>query len=73
MTDARRLSIVFGALAPKLHSQLPLSRARLRHLQEHADGITALAVGGLLSDAEVHRARRRLMNRIGLVLKKAGK
>lgn len=59
-----RKGIVFGALAPQLYVQLSLPRRRLRYLQECADGITTLAIGGLLSDGETHRARRRLMKRI---------
>lgn len=59
-----KIGILFGALAPKLHEQLQLPRQKLRYLQECADGIVALSVGGLLSDAEVHRARRRLVKRV---------
>jgi 3-methyladenine DNA glycosylase/8-oxoguanine DNA glycosylase len=59
-----KIGITFGAMAPKLHEQLGLPRRRLRYLQECADGIVSLAVGGMLSDAETHRARRRLMKRI---------
>ena len=58
------MNIVFGALAPKLHEQIKISRRRLRYLQDCADGITNLAIGRLLSEAEVHRARRRLVKRI---------
>lgn len=59
-----KIGVTFGALAPRLHEQLGLPRRKLRYLQECADGICSLAVGGLLSDAETHRARRRLMKRI---------
>lgn len=58
------INITFGALAEPLHSQLSLPRRRLRYLQECADGVTALSVGRLLSESEVHRARQRIMKRI---------
>lgn len=59
-----KIEVRFGALVPKLHQQLGLPQRRLRYLQDCADGLVALSVGGLLSEAETHRARRRLMKRI---------
>ena len=59
-----KFDVEFGALAPPLHAQLGLPRRRLRYLQECADGIVHLSVGQLLSEAETHRARRRLVKRI---------
>lgn len=59
-----KIGVRFGALAPSLAKQLGLPRRRLRYLQDCADGIVNLSVGGLLSDAETHRARRRLLKRI---------
>ena len=56
--------IAFGALVPKLYEQLGLPKRRLTYLQDAADSITTLAIGRLLSDAEVHRARQRLVKRI---------
>ena len=58
------MDLVFGALTPKLHEQLKLPRRQLRYFQECADSITTLSVGRLLSDAEKHRARKRLVKRI---------
>jgi len=58
------MQVVFGALADPLYKQLRLPRRRLRYLQDCADSIVTLAIGGLLADAEVHRARKRLMARI---------
>ncbi len=58
------MTLVFGALAPKLHAQLQMPQRKLRYLQDCADGITNLAVGQLLTEAEVKRARRRLIKRI---------
>lgn len=62
--EMKVIGIRFGALCPPLAEQLQLPRRRLRYLQECADGITALAVGELLTAAEVRRARRRLLKRI---------
>lgn len=59
-----RVQVTFGALADPLARQLGLPSRRLRYLQECADGIVALSIGGLLTDAETHRARQRLMKRI---------
>lgn len=58
------MEIQFGALAPPLHKQLNLPPARLKLLQRQADSITVLAVASLLSNAEAHRVRLRLMKRI---------
>lgn len=54
----------FGALVPQLYEQLHLPRRSLRYLQACADGITTLALANILSEAETHRARRRLVKRI---------
>jgi len=64
MSERYVRGIVFGALAPRLHQQIPISRRRLRYLQECADGIVNLSVGQLLSEAETRRARKRLVKRI---------
>lgn len=58
------IAITFGALADPLYKQLGLPRRRLRYLQDCADGLVALSVGGLLSESETRRARRRLMKRV---------
>jgi hypothetical protein len=60
----KQIAVRFGALAPKLHEQLGLPRRRMRYLQDCADGIVSLAVGGMLTDRETHRVRKRLMKRI---------
>lgn len=59
-----RLAISFGALVPKLHLQITVPQRRLQYLQDAADGITLLSIGGLLSESETYRARRRLLKRI---------
>lgn len=56
--------IVFGALAPKLHHQLTMPPRKLRNCQACADGISLLSIFGILSEAEVRRARLRLLKRI---------
>lgn len=61
--------IEFGAMAPKLHVQFGMSRRWFRYFQDCADSIVTLHVGGLISDGETHRARRRLIRRIERTLK----
>ncbi len=58
------MKVAFGALAPKLHEQLPVSARSVRLLQRYADAISLLLIGGCLSDGEAHRARQRLMKRL---------
>lgn len=60
------MNVTFGALADPLSKQLglPTRSPLVQHLQRCADSITLLAVKGLLSEAEVHRARRRLLKKI---------
>ena len=61
-----KLSIVFGALAPKLHEQVwirGVKRTRLKGLQECADAITVLKILGFISDGDADRARHRLLGR----------
>lgn len=65
MSDIR-----FGALCPPLHEQLGVPQSRTRALQQMADGIAMCAIHGVLSEAEVHRARERLMKKIALVVKR---
>lgn len=64
--------VTFGALADPLWKQLGLPRRRLSYLQKAADSIVTLAVGSLLSDSEVHRARTRLMKRIAQTFPERG-
>jgi hypothetical protein len=62
--DSRYL--VFGATCPPLWKQLGRkpSDPMCSMWQERADAITRLAVCGLLTEAERHRARKRLLARI---------
>lgn len=63
--------IQFGALAPRLAEQVGIRAytlqkriSILKHQQRDADAITRLAVRGLLPDAQVHAARKRLMKNL---------
>jgi hypothetical protein len=58
------IHVVLGATAPLLAKQLGLSVREVKHWQLDADAITRLAVRGMLSEAERHRARRRLVKQI---------
>lgn len=63
--------ITFGALSPKLHEQLGEPRLRLALQQRFADAVTLLLIHGLLTDAEAHRARKRLCTNIARELARA--
>lgn len=57
----------FGALAPSLADQLKADDRQseiLAPYQKDADAITRLSVRGLLSEAEIYRARTRLVQKI---------
>jgi hypothetical protein len=60
--------LVFGALARPIHDQLHPGHFGMKHrysiLQANADAITRLAVHQLLTEAEVRRARLRLLKDI---------
>ena len=58
--------IEFGALSPKLSEQLrgKLPHHVLRSFDKFADAIVLLSVHGVLSDAETHRARQRIVKAI---------
>jgi len=61
------MDIIFGALAPKLGDQLKgidVAKTEVIHWQKDADAITRLAIRLLLSDAEIHKARQRLVKSI---------
>ena len=59
-----KIQIGFGALVPRLSEQLGLPRRKLRYLQESADSIVTLSVGGFITEAQTRAARKRLMRRI---------
>lgn len=64
------LSLHFGATAAPLKEQLKKTTGAtwaddaLDHLQKDADSITRLFIRGLITDAQAHRARQKLMNKI---------
>lgn len=73
--ETGQLEIYFGALAPKVSEQIKAQGFSaepdiLEHWDKDAYAITRLHVRGCLSDAEVHKARRRLMRSITKKLRK---
>jgi hypothetical protein len=58
------MNLVFGATAPQLWQQVKCDRPTMALSQKCADAITLLSIHSVLSDAEVHRARQRLVKRI---------
>jgi hypothetical protein len=71
MTDGRpSFSVTFGAMAPPLHEQLKQLRGSLDPWQRDADAITRLSVHGYLTEAQVHKARKKLMKALTVKLAK---
>jgi hypothetical protein len=62
------MDLQFGMLADPLHQQLGVEAAGVEHFQRDADAIARLHVRGVLSDAETHRARKRLIKRLNETL-----
>jgi hypothetical protein len=65
-----QFGITFGALAPPLSEQLAeqgftARKASIKRWQDFADYITRLSIAGFLSEVETHRARSRLIKRMG--------
>ena len=70
----QKIEIHFGALAPKIRKQLheqgiiyPIGRD---WWQQHANHITSLLISGIITDADAHRARKRIMRRINAHIKR---
>jgi len=64
---SRKLSLVFGSTAEPLIEQLAgfgFDEKKIAHWQKDADAIARLGVRGILSHAEMDKARKKLMNRI---------
>lgn len=61
-----QLSITMGALAPPLSEQLTgqLDEVSITNLQKLADAIVHLYIGGILTESEVGKSRKRLMKLI---------
>ena len=55
------MQIRFGALSPKLHEQLGLSEEETALEQRLADAIVLCQVHFVLTDPEVHKARKRIV------------
>ena len=66
------MKISFGALSDPLHKQLDVPPSALEFEQKMADGLTLCIIHGILTDAEGHKARRRLTKRIDTTLKEKG-
>jgi hypothetical protein len=67
MGDGMIIELRLGAFCAPLSEQLPpglVADEPLTHLQRDADAITRLKVRGLLTDAEVAAAQRRLIEKI---------
>lgn len=67
-----RLELQMGALAPQIHEQLKRPKQEMKRHQACADAITRLLIHGILSSAEGHRARQRLVKKIANDVVKAG-
>jgi hypothetical protein len=67
--DQATIALCFGALAPSLRSQfselgVKATPQQLTRWQAQADAIVRLFFGKLLTEAEVHKCRKRLMKQI---------
>lgn len=65
------MELTFGALVPKLKEQLDdqnLVDPMVSQHQKIADAITLLAVAEILTDAEKHKARGRLVKRMSKIV-----
>jgi hypothetical protein len=63
------LNLAFGALAEPLAKQLAkaqvvIEKNDLMRLQRDADALVRVHIGGLLTDSELRRARKKLMKKI---------
>lgn len=58
------IGVRFGALAPPIYEQLDTDEELMAHYQMDADAVVRLAVRGMLSEAETHRARKRILKRV---------
>ena len=68
MASGTKWQIQFGALARPIEEQLADQKLCLPHVerfQRVADAISLLCVQGLLTDAEITRARKRLISLLG--------
>ncbi len=66
------VGVTFGALTDPLHQQLKVAPAIVEKHEADAKAITRLMVRGLLSDAEGHRARLRLLKQLTFTLHRRG-
>lgn len=62
----------FGAFADPLHKQLEVPEEALKTEQKISDGLTMCILHGIVTDAEGHKARKRLAKMITKTLKDKG-
>ena len=55
------MQIRFGALSEELSEQIGVSPDEVELEQKLANGITLCSVHGVLTDSEVHKARKRIV------------
>ena len=55
------MQIRFGALSPKLHEQLGVSKEETALEQRLSDAIVLCQVHSVLTDTEAHKARKRIV------------
>lgn len=68
------MNIIFGAMAPTLREQISnMSDKDAEILDGHNTAINRLVIHGLMSDAEAHKARLRLVKKISAAARKFDK
>jgi hypothetical protein len=69
----RDVELTFGALAENIHGQLAKQNLALpmtaQPFQKLADAVTLLTIQGVLTGAECHRARVRLLRKVAKIAK----
>ena len=66
------MEIRFGSFADPLHKQLDVPPSALEFEQKMADGLTLCIIHGVVTDAEGHKARKRLVKKVEKTLKEKG-
>ena len=67
------MKIEFGLLAPPLHEQLGISEEEGKLLQDLSRAVSILTVHAIITQAEAHKARLRLVKKIEKELAKLNK
>lgn len=58
------MKIEFGAFANPLCIQLSCSPEKVKREQKYADDVVGLLIGGVLTDGEAHKVRKRIVKKI---------